>query len=200
MKKKILYFLLLVSLLFFLLTIYPSIIFADNNDFVPAKWANPQGLRMQWFKSADDYFSSIMSGNFSKWNGIDSNICIIKYYYNSNNSDLGYEIRVIGAKLKNSTMATTAMYKKLLGVDVSVNFWSYTGVISKMVIAMDTRGDGLLSKSPSQKTKTFLHEVGHTLCLDHPNCGSTAIMQQGFSSPAALTIQTHDKNNLKAKW
>lgn len=65
-------------------------------------------------------------------------------------------------------------------------------------------------------SKTFIHEVGHALKLKHPSSsfaysGHTyegglpkAIMNQGAPNSnkpwIATSIQTHDKNNITAKW
>lgn len=100
-------------------------------------------------------------------------------------------------------MANTGIYTRgFLGIGWSLkNFWSFTGNVEKAVITLDTRSSGgLLSQSDQNQIKTIVHELGHALALDHPDCGSTAIMQQGYSSPAALTIQSHDSDNLKSKW
>ena len=49
----------------------------------------------------------------------------------------------------------------------------------------------------SQIISNYAHEFGHTLSLSHPSSSVTALMKQGIQS---IKPQTHDKNNLKAKW
>lgn len=183
---------------FFLLNV-----FADNDDFVGWTWkSSTTSLRIQIFSSASSFQSKI-SDNFFAWNGIDSNVKIASCTYRSDDDDLKYEIQFKGSQLTGTTMATTGIYTRgFLGIGWSLkNFWTFTGEVEKAIITLDTRSsDGLLSQSNSRQVKTIIHELGHTLALDHPDCGSTAIMQQGYTLPAALNIQTHDRDNLRAKW
>lgn len=49
--------------------------------------------------------------------------------------------------------------------------------------------------------KVIMHEVGHVLKLEHPDCKYNAVMRQGFIGQyVANTIQSHDINNLRSKW
>jgi hypothetical protein len=54
--------------------------------------------------------------------------------------------------------------------------------------------------------KTIIHEFGHVLKLAHPTCSSNSVMHQGppriggGAANISPTVDTHDRNNLRAKW
>ena len=82
-------------------------------------------------------------------------------------------------------------------------------------IVMNTKSDAFsgASNPTAAAKKTFIHEVGHTLKLAHPQKGYSisghsynglprAVMNQGFpnSTTVASTVVSHDRTNLIAKW
>lgn len=71
-----------------------------------------------------------------------------------------------------------------------------------MIILNSDINVGLLSKSGPQQDAVIKHELGHILALAHPDNEPTTvcIMQSGFDYPASLAIQSHDRQNLIAKW
>lgn len=89
--------------------------------------------------------------------------------------------------------------------------WSYAEIYLNTDVAAY---DGVDNLTLAAK-KTFMHEVGHVLKLDHPLQNSTyeghvydgrpyAVMNQGapFAKGGAVApeVAQHDKNNLIAKW
>lgn len=199
MKKVYKYFLITA-----LLCLCSNSAFADTNDYTPGTWANPDDLTMQQFTSADD-FSFIATSN-DDWNLICSNVNVDSCTYNSDDTDQGCYIKVFGTPCSGNTMAYQEHYKKVL-------WWyeltpaTYTGTWGMAKIYLDTRSSsGLLDKTIPEQTKTFLHELGHCFGLSHPkdsqgNSESVyAIMHQGYSGYAKLSIQEHDEDNLNAKY
>lgn len=181
--------------------IIPLPAFADTDDYVDWDWGGEEdGLKIQRFSSADDFSSNVHAVRYD-WNSIDNDVMFKEYLFRADDINYYYQIRVYGVELTGTTLASCGIYDTILGVDIAKNFWTFTGTVDVAKIKLDTRSSGsLLDKTDAQQQKTVTHEIGHALALDHPDCASTAIMQQGYSSPAALSIQSHDENNLSSKW
>lgn len=191
--KKSLICLLLVGILF----ISTQIAYADNDDFCSGTWSDPDDLRLQAFTSSDD-FKSIISSNHEAWNSISgSNIYVDTYSWNANDTNLGYEIRVYGEDLPTAYGTCLNYTKNWLGFYVP----SWTDTWEKSVIKLDTTSgsSGLGSKSSNFQKKVFIHELGHSFALDHPDHSSgDAIMHTGDNG--YYDVQQHDKDNMAAKW
>lgn len=168
--------------------------FADTDDYCSGTWSDPTNIRVQWFNSAYTYCSAFTSCP-NWWNGISNNLKITTIRSNTDD-DAGYEIRIYGSSIISSA-ATTQNYVKVLGVPIPT--WSGSWAYS--IVTINTTE--FSSASTSLKKKIIVHEVGHSLGLDHPAPDSShtsinAIMKQGDNG--YYTIQTHDMDNIKAKY
>lgn len=176
-------------------------VFAHTDSF-PWTWnINPTQLRVQRFRSADVYASDVQAV-WRNWNDISTNIRLISLTTTTATpEDLGHEIQIIGQPLSGDTMARTAIWTKdSKGNWIPQLIATFTGQVQKAIITLDTRIDGLQSYGDTQQRKTIMHELGHALALSHPSCNCSALMHQTYNPPAAMTIQYHDKNHLRAKW
>ena len=195
-KRKFYGIVILLTLICFLM---PISSYADNNDY----WANGYAyddssqLSIQLFSSAYQDFSSTVGNNFAAWNGYDSNLYIESYVYHSNDTQENKPIRVIGGSIPGYYGMTQA-YKKILLFWVTASgdeTWGYNQ------ITLGTNSGGLSSQDSNMKKRVFIHEVGHTIKLTHPDPVETsAIMRSDVANSTLLSPQAHDTDNLKAKW
>lgn len=198
------YFLGVASLLLIiiLLSIPVNQVYGHPLDYYAWTWeSDTTQLRVQRFRSANMYASDI-SAVWRDWNDISPNIRLVALgSTTATPEELGYEIEIKGKELSGTTMAQTSIYTK----DSQGN-WTpelslfFTGEIQKAVIWLDTRSSGLYARTDAEQRKTITHELGHALALAHPTCGNAALMIQGYTPPATLTIQWHDEVNLQFKW
>lgn len=110
-------------------------------------------------------------------------------------------INVYQKDLTGSTVGMTRIYRKVLGVWVSLPFTT-SKKVGQARIFLDK---DLQTGSNVQTIRTIIHEFGHAFALRHPTevgCNETCIMQQGSSGYGAMQtyLATHDTNNFKKKW
>lgn len=60
--------------------------------------------------------------------------------------------------------------------------------------------DVLPGEALNTQRRTFTHEAGHVLGLDHPLCNDTAMMRQTKDPLLSYSITDHDKHNLREKY
>lgn len=192
MKKKILTILISASLL---VASSMCTVLADNNDFCSGYWPSSQSLTIAIHPSGNP-FQSYVKNNYSQWNGISNNLKFIRCdltgpYFNSGN------INIYGENLP------SAYGEALNWVEVYGGYnqpsWSGKWVTSTINLDTTSGSAGLLSKSENFKKKVVIHELGHSLGLDHPDHSYyNAIMHDGDNG--YYTVQAHDKDNINAKY
>jgi predicted Zn-dependent protease len=179
------------------LSLHTSVSYADTDDVFPFTWGvDTTDFSVQAFTTT---FTDKIQTHSYDWNGIDNNIFVSSTTWNIYMDDEGCDIKFYETDLPGTTIGRTKFYNKSLGIYWEVSY-SYTGSIEQSRIYLDNASGGLGDLSDEWQVKTIVHEIGHALALAHPDCGSDALMQQGQSSPAKSTIQTHDEDNLKNKW
>lgn len=199
MVKKVLSVILVT---YFLIS---NLVFADVNDYWDCYWTNADNLTMQVYSSASIDFPLTMDTTYSwAWNGIDSNCNIDNLYLG--NSYTGASIEVRGIILAGSTIGRCNMYYGSGGSIRAYNPDTMNVEITKAIVYLDTTAatdyGALLDNSPASQQRTYMHEIGHALCLAHPDVSESinAIMHQSTHANATNTIQTHDKYNLQQKY
>lgn len=196
MKTKIIAILLVLVVAFAL----PIPALACSSSYFSWTWnSGTSSLSVQLFPSAYNFYDLVYD-NYTQWNSISTKVGINGFTYYTNGANQGKDIEVIGAALSGDTTGVTDIYSKnILGVFTYQNIGSYTGKVSKVIISIDTSGNFTGMTSARQK-KTVIHEFGHSLALAHPSCTNSALMHQNSHANVSLSITTHDKDNLKAKW
>lgn len=187
---------------FFLIS---NVALADVNDYWDCYWGNADDLTMQVYTSASDDFSLTKSTTYSwAWNGIDSNCNIDNLYLG--NTYTGASIEVRGIILSGDTIGRCDMYYGGGGSIRAYNPDTMTVEITKAIVYLDTTvatdPGALLDNSAASQQRTYMHEIGHAICLAHPDVSELilAIMHQTTHAYATNTIQTHDEYNLQQKY
>lgn len=140
----------------------------------PDGW--PQGM-----KDAVDLSATNMTNNSHyNWNKVNSNA-------DAPWRDLGSsDTSVAGATSYNVDCGTSP--KKIYNITLYMNFPHFDAT----------------THSLERKRCTAIHEFGHAAALEHNNLGSGSIMHDGHSwrchEVLVYTIQTHDNNDINAKY
>lgn len=150
-------------------------------------------------------YNDVYSKAFA-WDGITDNVNIrIAMYSSGMPTSTFFSVR--GEDLGNTYGVTAAYNADGTGANLNSDWYSVS-------ITMNTNGIFNNASNPAQAAaKTFIHEVGHALKLDHPlqkaglldhtySGRPIAIMNQGFPNGTYIptTVAKHDRYNLTAKW
>lgn len=126
-----------------------------------------------------------------QWNGVSSKVKIQKY--------TGKDPR--DAKLRLNFNAVKAPTKGALGITYLQKGYTVVSVDSTWTHATCVQYKDTEAKKKSQRLKTCVHEIGHSLSLAHPTGGKAAspsIMEQGLRT--RYKLYERDKNHLIYKW
>ena len=181
-----------------------SAVDAANSDYVSGSWdmSDTTSLGVAVGPSMSNYLSSFKSW-YSSWNGVSSKVGLNQPYEQSSLDQTPHfaRINIIGKNLgATGSWGETCNYKYSVILGYTCD-WS--GSWKDSIIKINTNTDsktrvGYSFLSSDLRKKVFLHELGHSWGLDHPTTTSNAIMKQGDNG--YYTIQTYDKNNIKAKY
>lgn len=144
------------------------------------------------------------------WNNISSNVKIMVLVESKGMPAYDNATRVVGSWDLGGATGETKFYDKN-GNPVGIN-----SDCAYSEITMNTHPDtySVVGKKITSARKTFIHEIGHVLKLDHPKQSSLleghdidgrpyAVMNQGLYyvyPDVSTTVTEHDKACLKAKW
>ena len=119
-------------------------------------------------------------------------------------TDSGCNIRVVGKNI-DGACGLTGNYIKVWDVwPISYHYelsWSGSWVYSE--IQLMTNPGRLVTRELNYQTKIYVHELGHSVALSHPESTATQAIMRGdiaTDSVAIYTVQQNDKDNLMAKW
>lgn len=161
--------------------------------------------------TSQNIFSGLYAGYFDEgraaWGGISSKVALNKTsstsnwpdkYYVGNTNAPGRLGMTIGYRIVNGSPVSTA---PMTQSDSDAN-WQFATVSVYENTMTDNRA------TATDRRATVVHELGHSLKLDHPesgSCGTTAlpsgetsVMIQGLGK--TNIVQPYDKRELKAKW
>ncbi|ETT38037.1 hypothetical protein NSQ20_08100 [Paenibacillus sp. FSL K6-1122] len=177
---------------------------AASSDYYSGSWdtTSTTSLGIAVGSSMSSNLSSFQSW-YTGWNGVSSKVGLAKPYEQSSLDQTPHfaRINIIGKNLGSTgNWAETCNYKYSV-------IWGYScdwnGSWKDSIIEFNTNTDsntkiGYSFQSANLKKKIFLHELGHSLGLKHPDTTSNAIMKQGDNG--YYVVQTYDKSNIKEKY
>ncbi|PYE47857.1 hypothetical protein DFQ00_111156 [Paenibacillus barcinonensis] len=140
---------------------------------------------------------------YTGWNGVSSKVGLEKPYESSFLDQTPHIARI---NIMGKNLGATGSWAEACNYKYSV-IWGYScdwnGSWKDSIIEFNTNTDSKTKKgysfhSANLKKKIFLHELGHSLGLKHPDTTSSAIMKQGDNG--YYVVQTYDKSNLKEKY
>lgn len=188
---------------------------AHNEDILQGKYIGQNGANLVFWidfsarLSLPKYESVYTYG--MDWNGISSNVNVTVLEYTAYPPGNG-EMYVMGEVFDDSTLGQTVGYRSNGTISGKNNDWAYVTI----TMNSDDRIFKYATHPTTAAKKTFIHEVGHALKLDHPKNDRSlmghvytdgrpyAIMNQGLPFPddslVPSEIASHDRDNLIAKW
>lgn len=178
----------LVRLFFIILVTLSVFSTSVSADYYSGTTSTGGHAKVIYSRSVATYgYTTIYDNAISRWNGI-STKASVKKASASYTTDTYY----VGT----TSVADRTGLMQAMGPRGSVCLdctWTYT-----LVYLYDNNMDKF-EYTTTNRTATAVHEVGHSLKLDHtPSSGSSSIMKQGRKSSTYPT--TYDKGQLKAKW
>lgn len=134
-------------------------------------------IKIQVKSSATDVFGKDIFFNISDWNGISDNVRFDTLVFSDGDNS-----------------ANIIIEGKDLGNDVLLGQTHPGGTL----IELNTGENSLPSRTENYQIRTFLHEVGHALGLNHPDvdCEYEALMWQTKDNLMTLNLTNHDRYNL----
>ena len=159
--------------------------FWDVNKFSVSTAKN---IKIQVQSSATDVFDKSIFNRGLDWNNITDNVKISSPEFNDNSTDA--KIIVKGEKLADvNTLGKTS---------------GATSANGRREIKLNISENSLKDQNDEGKIKTYIHEVGHALGLDHPegtdeeptDCEYSAVMRQTRNSLSSDELTSHDRYNL----
>lgn len=221
MKKRI----ISMAVAFLFITLLATTAQAHTGDYLSGGYITNKQNNLQ-FLIADSAQTSLLNedvyeNSATGWNSVGANIHVSVVMRKPGMPTSGDFMYVYGDY--NGTVIDEDEFGITCLFDSNGNPVSIGSNWAKVIIYMNTSGIFGEASNPTEAArKTFIHEVGHALKLNHPDIsirhtghnipyrdtiGDTyylpvAVMNQGFPDGIAIAsnISQHDKDNLIAKW